>query len=178
MEKLTMLDFIKKANTSEVRKRMIPMELSPGWPAISIKSSTICVSIPFLRTQLTEDKKVALFPLSSLLVLTWPNMAIAEFSVLKFKKEYSAIDYTKPVGVFKHEAIKDLNKKEYAEKRDELYSFYDELIDCIVNKKDFKREAEMRELFQLLMEPSLYPMYKHLFKNFFEVYCGLEDSAK
>jgi hypothetical protein len=100
-------------------------------------------------------------------------MAVVEYSILAFDKEYKQIDFSKPVGLFPHESAEGLSKEEYRTKRNELFSLYDELIECIAEKKPFNNDEKMRTLFSVLMEPSLYPMYKHISPKFYEKYCGL-----
>ena len=173
MKKTTMLDFLGNVNKGEARSRLIPMELSSGWPSIAIKNKEICVTIPFFRGRRTQDGKTALFPISHVLTVTWPEAAVVDYMVLSFNKEYKQIDFSKPVGLFPHDSAEGLSKEDYKTKRNELFSLYDELIECITEKKPFTREEEMQSLFGILMEPPLYPMYKHIAPKFYEKYCGL-----
>jgi hypothetical protein len=172
---MTMQGFINTINKSELRRCSIPMELSSGWPFVSIKKNTICVTIPYFATQRTKEKDYLLFPLSYLMTVTWSNGKIVELLSLKYNKEYKAIDFSKPVGVFKHEAVKDMNAEEYNAKKVDLYACYDKLIECITEKKSFDDEEKMRTLFKVLMEPGLYPMYKFISPKFYETYCGLDN---
>lgn len=171
MDKMMMQDFISKVNKSDTRRRLIPMEMGSGWPSLSIKNKQICVTIPYFRTQSGEDGKVFVFPLSYILTVTWPNAAVVEFTSLRYKKEYNAIDFGKPAGTFKHEAVKDMNKDEYRDMRKSLFELYDELIECITDKKDFLGEKEFSQTLSVLMEPSLLPMYMHIAPKFFGSYC-------
>lgn len=174
MENVTITDFLQRAYKSDARKLLIPMELSAGWPSISIKKQQLCITLPYFKVQPGKGGQIFLFPLSYVMTLTWPNGVMIDFAELKYKKEYNkSIDFTKPVGIFKHEAVKNWTREEYAAKRKELYSYYDELIAGISEKKDFMHADEMRSLFRMLMEPSLYPMYRNIAGNFFESYCGL-----
>lgn len=173
METITFEDFVRKANRSDTRRRLIPMEFSSGWPSISIKNNQICVTVPYFRSHPGKDGKMLLFPISYLMTLTWPNAGVVEFASLKYRKEYKGIDFGKPVGIFKHDAVKDFIKEEYMAKRTTLFGLYDQLIDCITGQKEFMQVEEMRGLFQIMMEPSLYTMYQNLARNFFDSYCGL-----
>ena len=173
MEKTTMLDFMGNVNKSETRGGLIPMEVSSGWPSIAIKNKEICITIPYFRGRRTQDGKTALYPISHVLTVKWSDMAVVDYSVLAFDKEYKQIDFSKPVGLFPHESVEGLSKEDYKAKRDELFSLYDELIECVAEKKPFNNEGKMRTLFNVLMEPSLYPMYKHISPKFYEKYCGL-----
>jgi hypothetical protein len=168
-----MLEFLNALNKGGVRKYLLPMEMASGWPSVVIKSGQLCVVVPFFRTQRVENGKSLLYPLMYTMTLTWPNAKMVEFSALRYNKEYRAVDFSKPVGIYPHDAAKDFQKNEYTVKRDKLFGMYDELISCVLDKNDFAGIEEMKKLFQLLMEPSLYPMYLNISGKFFRTYCGL-----
>lgn len=172
MKDISMLQFITRLNKSEIRKLLIPTECVSGWPYVSIKNGKICVSVPYFKTRSAGNGKFYLFPLSHSLTLTWDNGVVVDFTRFSFTKDFKGVDYAKPVGTFKHEAIADMAKEEYAKKREELFNCYDELISCIEQKKEFPHEAQMREALSLLMEPSLLPFYRRLNAKFFDKYCG------
>jgi hypothetical protein len=174
-ETMKLIDYVHKTNTAELRRRIIPMELSSGWPIISIRGGRTCVTIPYFRTQRGAEGKTYLYPLSYTITRTWPDGAVIEFASLRYKKEFRGLEFGKPVGIFKHEAVKDMTKEEYEGKREQLFAYYDELLQRIEMGEEFTHGEEMQSLFQTLMEPSLYPMYVRLSKGFFTQYCGLEQ---
>ncbi len=171
MDHISMYEFINNINKSELRRKLIPMEMASGWPSISIKNGQICIMIPYYRTQPSNEGKVLIFPIAYTMTFTWPSAKMVEFKTLRFQKEFANIDYKKPVGTFKHDAVKNLTKSEYIDKRDTLFSLYDEILTCIIDKKEFTREQEMKDSFKVLMEPSLYPMYMEIANKFFGFYC-------
>jgi hypothetical protein len=171
---ISIVNFLKSANASDTRRGLIPMELGAGWPAITIKNKQICVTVPYFLAQPGHGGQFLLFPISYLITLKWPNAQIVEFASLKYQKAYKGLDFSKPVGIFKHETVMGLSRDQYIAKRGELFALYDELIVGITEKRGFERLGDMRDLFQTLMEPSLYPMYRNIAPNFFECYCGLK----
>ena len=68
-----------------------------------------------------------------------------------------------------HESIKTLNKDEYKAKRSELMALYGKLADSLIYGTAFTNEDDtnMRALLKLLVEPSQYPVYKSLDKDFY-----------
>lgn len=175
MKKITMAEFIKKVAKSPARKALVPMEMTTGWPALTIRKGRICVTIPFFGLQrVPQNGKVGIYPISYAVTALWPSGVIIDFKDLKFTKEYKDVDFSKPIGVFKHEALAALDKDDYQDQRERLLELYDSLIDCIVAKEPFREQAEMQMLMRRFIEPSLYPMYKSLADKFYDAYCGLD----
>lgn len=175
MSDMTMRGLIDKLNKSSARGFLVPMEMSSGWPSVSIKNGRVCITIPYFKTAPGESGQIFLFPLSYSVTLTWPEGNIVSFLRHSFDKEYKGIDFSKPVGTFKHEAIKALDKAAYILAKESCFAFYDELIECIIEQKDFTHQDEMSVLLGQLMEPSLLPMYQKIAPQFFGAYC---DSAE
>ena len=171
MEKLIKIDeLIKKVKQSPIAKELIPMEFGSGWPIISIRKGKIAISIPYYKVILCENEKTELYPLYYLITVVLPNYEIIEFSNLKFDKRFSQVDFSAVAGYFRHEGIMNLNKSEYADEKQKLYDFYDELIFSISNSVTFKNEEKMQELFSRLLEPGLSCFYKMLSNSFYERY--------
>lgn len=169
-DKMTLREFISKLNHSDLRKNLLPMELASGWPYLSIKQKKLCVSIPYFMTK-RADGYYLLFPISFVWTVTWPAGRTVEVTALKYDKKFGEIDFSRAVGKFKHPAIASYSEEMYEEKKTALFSLYDNLISCILDKKSFEQGDEMKALFSLLMEPDLLPMYRVLAPKFFEHYC-------
>lgn len=171
MEKKTMEQFIEEFMKSEVRRQLIPMELRCGWPAITIRNKEICVILSFFRSSPNGKGQMNLYPLCQSAVLKWKDGKMVSFRNHLYEKEFAGVDFLKPVGVFRHEAIADWDKKQYMESRKRLFSLYDRLIGAIQEKEDFPEKDEMAELLGAMMEPSLLPMYRKVAAKFFTSYC-------
>lgn len=166
-------EYINNVKCSNAAREMIPMGINAGWPAISIRSQRICVTIPYFKTGILEpNDKTPIFPIRYCLTTVWPYTKIVEFFDLKFMKDFSNYDFDQPIGTFRHEALQSVGRKEYFAMRDELLSYYDELISCVVEKRPFGRQARMAELMQILVEPSLKPMYQSINKSFYTRFLG------
>lgn len=169
MNEMTMSQFIKKVRLGKEAKSLIPLDFGVGWPILSIKSDNLCVTFPFFKSVLQPDDKTMLYPIAFTLTALWPTGLIVGFSNLKYDDIYMDIDITKPVGTFRHDAIKHLDKEAYIQKREELYRQYDTLIQSLYNDEPYNPdlEREFRENLNMMMEPSLAKYYQLIDPQFF-----------
>lgn len=174
MEKISMYETIKEFNRSEMKMRMIPQGLATGWPALSRVGKTLCVTLPYYSS-IKSDDKVYLNPIYCSVTFPVRNPdRILDFTIYPHQKSWSDVDYNKPAGIFKHEALSDVKTKgEYIELRNKLFEYYDEMIAAIVEKRSFDKQDEMRELFSKLMEPGLYPQYLKINSKFYSNLCEI-----
>lgn len=163
------MDLVKQGN---VARELLPMGLNAGWPYLTIRNKQLCVTIPYYRSELKPNDGTLLFPISYCMTTVWPSAKVVGYNNLRYDKAFKKINFDKPVGTFRHEAIKNLGKTEYTALRDELLACYDELIGCIFSDTAFENQPRMTQLLQLLMEPSMRPLYLYLCKPFFETYLG------
>lgn len=166
-------EYMNQVKSSNAAREMIPMGINAGWPAISIRNQRICVTIPYFKTgRLEPNDKTPIYPIRYCLTTVWPYTRIVEFVDLKFNKDFSNYDFDQQIGTFRHEALQSIGKKEYTQMRDELLACYDEIIACVVEKRPFKQQTRMAELLQVLVEPSLKPMYMSINKSFYTKFLG------
>lgn len=99
---------------------------------------------------------------------------LLDFTTYPHQKEWREVDYDKPSGYFKHKALEDVKtKREYQVLCRRLYSYYDQMIAAILEKKPFEQEEEMIALFSKLMEPGHYEQYLRINKKFYSYFCQL-----
>lgn len=172
MNKINISKFLKEAKTSTFQSGCrMPMGYTAGLPIISAKCGKVCLKVPFLRYKVTGVvDKTLVFPIKYVLSYSMPNMFPIGFADLDFNVIFRKVDFTKPIGYFRHDAIKTLSKSEYESKRKELMAMYDELANALINNEAFKKEAEFKALLNMLIEPSLKPIYKVLDKEFYNKY--------
>ena len=165
---------IKEMKTSDFMLNCkMPMGYSAGLPVLQIRNGALCLMIPYLKYKITgEVDKTLVFPIRYTLVLELPEQNIVSFSDLAYNNQFESIDFSKPVGFFRHDSIKKLTKAEYQNTRHELLSLYNKLAEALVFDESFTDadDAKMRELLRLLVEPSLYPMYRALDADFYNKY--------
>ncbi len=173
-EKISTYQIISDFNHSDFRQKAIPQELVSGWPCIQKIGKTLCITVPYYARSASQ-KKVALFPIYCSATFPLGNQdRLMDFTIYPYQKEWRDIDYSKPVGYFKHAALEDVKTKEaYQELCREMYGCYDEMVAAIMANKPFDNEEKMIVLFTKLMEPGQYPQYLRINKKFYSYFCHL-----
>ncbi|MCH5211614.1 MAG: hypothetical protein J1G06_01225 [Oscillospiraceae bacterium] len=171
-ENISIKKIIKEFNSGEFRRSSIPLEVVSGWPCLSRLGKTLCLTIPYFSRK-AVDKKAALYPIYCSVTIPLGNPEkIVDYTLYPIQKEWKDVDYKKPVGYFKHEALNDVaTKGEYTALRDELYGYIDEMAKSIINGKPFEQAEAASKLFSKLMEPGLYPYYLRINKKFYSFFC-------
>jgi len=171
MKNISVENIIKRLKTSEFTLNCrMPMGYSSGLPILQIKNDSLCLTIPYLKYKVTGIvDKTLVFPIRYTISVELPENNVVGFSDLSFNKSFEKVDFNKPIGFFRHESIKSLGKEEYKEKRSRLLALYGKLADSLLYATEFTEEddAEMKSLLKLLVEPSLYPFYRVLDKDFY-----------
>ncbi len=168
MEQMKMKELISRFNHSELRRKLIPVDLASGWPCIRMIDKKLCVVIPYFHKRPVENG-FALYPIYCSVTIMWKNPEkILDFTIYHTQKEWCDVNYSKPVGMFKHKALEDVKTRgEYLGLCDRIFDYYDEMVRAVLNNEPFAEEAEMTDLFSKLMEPSLYPYYEKINKKFY-----------
>lgn len=164
---MTMQEFLKALNSSDIVRKLVPLGLGMGLPMLNIIGETLCVTVPYYKSVPRKDDKTLLFPPEFIITAKWPTGNILEFRSLRFDKDYQKIDFEKPIGTFRHEAVKQWNRGEYQKKKQELYSMYDTFISSLYSEGNYTKEEEFSELLNIIVEPSLRPFYKNIGRDFY-----------
>ncbi len=173
MENQSIKAFIEMIRKGDTARSLIPMEFVSGLPILSLRKGEICVTIPYYFVKVQPQDKTLIYPLEYSITALWSNGLIVDYKNFNFVPAMKKLDFSKPVGTFRHEAIKHLNKQQYMELKNELLDCYDSYLTCIAEKKPFEKQARMKELLNLLMEPCQKPMYMILGRKFFEEFLEL-----
>lgn len=173
-KKICVKDILRKLKNDDfLLSSEMPMGYSYGLPILQIVNDRLCMAVPYLKYKATgvPDKNYV-FPIRYVVTLVLPEVKPVEFIDLKFDELFVKVDFDAPIGLFRHEAVKHLSKKEYKAKRDELFVCYDKVIEALLNEEEYSEEDEshMRELIQMLVEPCLLPIYKVLDEDFYNKY--------
>lgn len=174
MENKTMKSFIEMIRKSNTAKALIPMEFVSGLPILGIRRGEICVTIPYYLVKIQSEDKTLIYPLAYSITALWSNGMVVDYKNFNFVPAMKKLDFMRPVGTFRHEAVKHLNKEQFMELKGELLGCYDEYIACILEKRPFEKTDRMKELLNLIMEPSQKPMYLILGKKFFEEFLTIQ----
>jgi hypothetical protein len=173
-ENTTMKEFLRFIKNKTIAAHLIPMEMGMGWPILSIRNNELCVTVPFYRAIRKPQDNTLLYPLAYTITALWPKGTVVAFQNLKFSSAFNKVDFSKPIGTFRHDSIKHLNKEQYEQKVDELFDLYDKFIKGIQTNEPFAGENELKfkEILSMLMEPSHKPMYMALDHSFFQTFLG------
>ena len=151
----------------------IPLGYVPGLPILTIRNESLIVRVPYLKYKVTgEVDRTQVMPIKYVVDLVLPQGIPVKFEDLAYHPLFQAVDFNQQVGLFRHKAIQNLTKAEYQEKRSQLLSYYDKVVDALLFDGEFTAEDDMmlRHLLGIILEPSLRPIYKILDEDFYQKY--------
>ncbi len=173
-KKIDTKKLLKSLKTNDfVLSCRMPMGYSYGIPVLEVRNGYLCMTVPYLKYHVTgEVDKTLVYPARNTITISLPDEKIVAFEDLRFNPRFAKVNFSMPVGLFRPDKLKEINKKQYEALKNELYSLYDKLIDALINDKPFSEEdnARLGELLKLLVEPCLYPIYRALDLDFYNKY--------
>ncbi len=165
---------IKKLKTNAfILNSSMPMGYVPSLPILCILNGNLCMKIPFLKYKVTgEMDKTFVYPTRYVATVMVPEEQVVAFEDLSLQSTFAKASFSDPIGTFRHEAVKDLNKPAYDNLRSTLFEEYDKIVESLINGKDYSSsdEIKFRSLFNTVLEPSLRPFYKAIDKDFANKY--------
>lgn len=170
---ISVKEVLHKINVCEAVRAVVPMGMGAGLPMLEIAGGRLLVSVFYFRSAAKPDDKTELFAPQYIISVGYPDCKLAAFRTLPLEAKYAGTDFSAPAGTFRHDAVKHLNHKQYADKKDELYALLDKQI-AYIGGEDGVFTAEdrdrLKELYAMLAEPSLLPFYRDMSPRFFEEY--------
>ena len=151
----------------------IPIGYRNGFPVLQVKNGSLCVTFPYLKYQITgEVDKTLIYPIRYAISMELPTEKIIGFEDYEYNANFKNVNFDKPIGYFRHDAIRQYDKKQYAAFYQELMEEYDKVIHALLGNGTYhsKDEKRMSDLLKLLVEPSLLPMYKAMDTDFYNKY--------
>ena len=168
------VEILKSLKTNSfILNSNIPMGYTPGIPMMTFRNEEPCLVIPFLKYQITgEVDKTRVFPPRYVIFVTIKNRIVVKYEDLIYNCRFEGINFEKPVGLFRHTAIRHLKKDEYNSMRRQLYSLLDRLACSMMREQEFDEidSMSLKRLMGILLEPSIKPFYHAIDKSFFESY--------
>ena len=110
---LSIQEFLKKINTGSAVRENIPMGLGMGFPVLHITGDRLLVSVFYYRSVLRPNDQTLLMPPEYKLTLDYPSGKLISFENLRLDPRYAKVNFDKPAGTFRHEAIKHLDRDGY-----------------------------------------------------------------
>ncbi len=167
-------EIIKEIKTSDfLLSCRLPLVYVSVYQIFQIKNDRLCMLIPYLKYKTTGVvDKTLVYPIRYTLTVSLPDKRFIGFEDLAFNPVFGKVDFNKPIGLFRHDSIKNLNKNEYSAKKIELFSMYDKIASAVLGAADCSDEDAERfsQLLGTLLEPSLKPIYKVLDADFYASY--------
>lgn len=175
MKQVTMVEQIKKnlETGGFFLNCKIPMGYRTVFPVLQIKNGCLCITFPYLKYQTTgEVDRTLVFPIRYAVSLELPTEKVVSFEDFEYSAAFENMDFEKPIGYFRHEAIKKCDRTEYDRLYHELLAEYDKVIRALLEGGEYgySDEKRMSELLRLLVEPFLLPIYQIIDKNFYDKY--------
>lgn len=170
---ISIKEVLHRINTSEAVRSAVPMGMGAGLPMLEIAGERLLVSVFYYRSNPKPDDKTELFAPKYIISVGYPDCKLAAFRTLPYEAKYAQTNFGSPVGTFRHDAIKNLNHKQYVDKKNELYALLDKQIAYLAGDDDAFSAADrddLRGLYAILAEPSLLPFYRDMSEKFFEEY--------
>jgi hypothetical protein len=169
---INIIDFLKEEKTESFQIGCgMPIGYVAGLPIISKKGDKVLLKVPFLKYKVTGVvDKTLVFPVKYVLTYSLPDMKPVGFEDLEYNSAFRKLEFDKPIGYFRHEAIKSWSKKTYKAKKEELMGLYDKLATALVENGAFSEEESFKALLKTVIEPSVMPIYKALDGKFYDKY--------
>lgn len=154
-------------------RALIPMGYVPAMPILTIENDYLIATVPFTRYKVTgEVDRTIVFPARYLMRFVLPEGELAGFSDLMYAPAFDGTDFNKGIGLFRHEAVRDLDRAEYAQLRADTLACYDRVAAAIIDGDGYS-EADhdrMTRCLRRVVEPALRPLYKYVSPDFFNKY--------
>lgn len=173
----------KKVNVSKILKALktnalilnakMPLGYGCGIPTVQIRNGYLCLTVPYLKYKMTgKVDKTLVYPIRNVATVSLPEGDVVAFEDLRYDKRFEKVDFSQPIGLFRHDAIKELSQKEYNEKIDEIYTLYDKMIAALLYGEEYSDADDLKlgELIRMIVEPSLWPIYKAIDEDFYNKY--------
>lgn len=153
---------------------MLPLGYVQTIPIFNIKENgDLCLKVPFLKYRVTGIvDKTEVCPIKYLVTRLFPERTLLSCEDLAKNATFAKVDFSRPIGYFRHEAAKKLDEQAYNKAQQELYALYDALGDSLIKGIYFPvdKEKRLKELLKILVAPYLHRFYKAIDADFYEKY--------
>ena len=185
--------FMRLLGKNTVIRSMIPLGFQAGAPAIRTENGRVFVIVPYARFKTTGDiDNTLVYPI--LYTATFEALQPAEppenfakaakpgkeifpgklvaFNTLSYMPECGNMDFDKPVGTFRHEAVKKYSKEEYIAQIQKMYAAYDKVIHAYFagQEPEISDKMQMKTLLNELIVPEQKNMYRFVDAAFYDLY--------
>lgn len=164
-EPFSISQFIDALKRDNLVRAYIPMGYAPTLPLIAAHGQEVRLLIPFARYQATgKVDQTLVYPPKYVIEFMLPSKRLLRWQDLMTHRAFAKIDFNQPIGTFRHEAVKHLDKEQYATLRQDLYALYDKAIAAILagEEMNLRERSLFTSLLNQMLEPCFYPVYQAL----------------
>jgi hypothetical protein len=175
-KELNIGELMKELKNNPVVKATLPLDYCAGIPLLHINTATdeIYLVVPYYRFTAVRGQKdeSRVYAPKIVFTLSLPGGRVVKFEDLSHSEAFSKVKYDVPVAKFRHEEILNMNRQQYNDAKDEIYSGMTKMINAICGVGEFTadEEAQFKSLYAKLVGASLIPFYKVIEKTFSEKY--------
>ena len=174
MQKIDIKQIIKNTLRSDFYMNSgVYLGYMDGLPMLQVVNGKLCMLIPLLKYKITgEVDKTLVYPIRYTFRVTLPDGKIVGYEECSVNPAFAEVDFEKPIGFFRHESVKQYTKQQFMEEKDKLYGMYGKMAGAILYGTPYSEEEDeaFKTLLNIILEPSLKPIYEVLDKDFYEKY--------
>ena len=166
---INLSQFMDSLKANKAVMSTIPMGYVAGLPIVQIIGKKVCLVVPYFRfVRSGEPDKSQIHPIKYTVTALWPSGRIIKLEDLEYNPKFANVDFRRPIGLFRHEAIKQYNAGQYRQKKAELYAMYDKFVDFLQHGGEYTGQEQdgFRALLNIMLEPCLAPIYRALDEKF------------
>ena len=165
-------EILEKLKTDEfILHSGITLGYTPALPIPYHCQGKPFIIIPYLRYKITgKVDQTLVFPPRYLVTADTVTGQVVAYKDMACDRRFARIDFNKPIGNFRHAAIRNMKRNDYEKARAELYDLVDTLCNSYQGKAEFDEmdAAKLHRCYATLLEPSVKPFYHAIDKAFFE----------
>ncbi len=148
----------------------MPLGYAEGYPVLRQCNGEVLLMIPFLKYQVTGKRDQTLvYPIRYTVTVRVRDGKVVGFQDLSADGRFAKVDFDRPIGLFRHEAIRDWNKQTYQDNRQLLYRLYDGVCAQMLAGTEVTGQ-ELSDLLKMMVEPCQMPIYQAMDRNFYDTY--------
>lgn len=151
----------------------MPMGYAEGFPILRQCNGETLLLIPFLKYQVTgKVDQTLVYPIRFVITIRVRDGKIMGYQDLTADGRFAKVEMERPIGLFRHEAIRHWNKQTYQENRQLLYRLYDRVCMAMAQGRQVPQEEQeqLRLLLRQMVEPCQLPIYQALDRKFYDCY--------
>lgn len=182
-QKISVSEFRKALSKSDfLLQCRMPLGYSQGLPILrrDNEAGRMILETPFLRYQITgKEDETLVYPIRYTISAEMPSGRILSFKRLEESSRFAGVDFSKPIGRFRHARLSKFSKMECGSLIEALFQSYDVIIHAGGNEKECRKAVEeAMALIDVLLTPELRRFYRQLDEEFYNNYIAETSNLK